>query len=529
LEVQREESGPLKLGVTWVEKQENDQKPKISGQTGFFEPETDWISQINNPGKNTKGKTLRRIIWLPARNTGGNYQLVLSNKSSSKPVRINRLEIFSLQPQTLENNQAHLAGLPAPATPNFLGNLQSVQRKKVGRYLDVSGFFENFQAQKTFSIQAGSKVNSWETMYLGTVRLMDYMHRSGTSNIWIPVRTQGGSLYPSAYSPTSPRSDDSIFNNQSHQTDRLDTLGLLLKSFHTRNLGLSPVVDFSGTSQAAEQLIAGGASLRLQVPSLSPQPSGQHYNPINPDYQTTVLQTIREIGKKYGNHRSFSSLAIRLSPESNLLLPSEEYPLDLASFQSFLRDTGTQWTGKRPVDSARVEERYQWVMTNQRAKWNQWRTDRLFDFYQRIEKVFDEAVIQSGRTTGKIPVYFVFDRWQDKDQFLAAGSGQLTKQFDWKHQMERIGLDIEKFRQKDAPGFLLSWRMPPSESFAERNKGKSTQRDQGLWDELRGIRKFGIVSGVRSEMQQITSASGSFPNEKKKPWESVFVGNRPSV
>lgn len=529
LEVQREGSGPLKLGVTWVNSEENGGKRKISGQAGFFLPEPDWTSEFDSLENldDPRKQILRRVVWLPADNTEGTYQLILSNKSSNKTIRINRLELFSLLPQT---NSAESNSLASRELENQFTKLarKPFRRRKIGRYLDVSGFFENFQAQKSYSPQAGSKVNNWETMYLGTVRLMDFMKRSGTSNIWIPVRTQGGSLYPSTYSPTSPRSDDSIFNNQSHQTDRLDTLCLLLQSFQPARLGLSPIIDFSGTSQAAQRLIASGRKLQLKELNKTASKPGQHYNPLNPRYQETVIRTIQEIGRKYGQHSSFSSLAIRLSPESNLLLPGEEYPLDLESFRSFLRDTKTKWPGPDPLEKTSSEQRYHWLMTQHRSDWNSWRSSRLFEFYSRIAKQFDLAVSQSGRTEGKIPVYFVFDRWQQNEQFQTAGAPLLSQKFDWKKQMSVVGIDIQKFNQPEAPGFLLSWRHPPSEVFSERNKGRSIGRDQGLWDELKGIPKLGIVTGIRSEMQQIQSPA-SFSGNPKTQQESVLVFNRPGA
>jgi hypothetical protein len=123
------------------------------------------------------------------------------------------------------------------------------------------------------------------------------------------------------------------------------------------------------------------------------------FNPLHPSNQDWYVSMIGELVDRYKDSPALEGVSVRLMDWANPALNnfnSLEWGYDDSTIQLFLRETGTALPssllpGARPATSGQASRRYDWLMSNARSSWIDWRCRKIAQLYVRIRDRVREA------------------------------------------------------------------------------------------------------------------------------------------
>ena len=181
---------------------------------------------------------------------------------------------------------------------------------------------------------------------------------------------------------------------------------MMHRLFDRESLRLIPSLEFDAPIPKLEEIIrhGGEAAVGLQWVNAdgrtwrqshqTERGRGVYYNILHPSVQKAVHEAFREVVGRYGAHPSFAGIALKLSRESYIRLPSAEWGMDDVTIGRFERETGLQVSSSGPD---RFAARAAFLTKEQNRKaWLQWRARQMRSFYLRLR---DEVVKTNPKAT----------------------------------------------------------------------------------------------------------------------------------
>lgn len=116
-----------------------------------------------------------------------------------------------------------------------------------------------------------------------------------------------------------------------------------------------------------------------------------HHNPIFPANQRALLELVGEMASRYRDSPAFEGISLRLMTWANATLNnfgSLDWGYDDYTVSSFVTETGAAMPGALlaplKADDSRARLRYQWIMQNVRARWIDWRCEKIAELYRQV-------------------------------------------------------------------------------------------------------------------------------------------------
>lgn len=275
-----------------------------------------------------------------------------------------------------------------------------------GPYLQQPSLIESFGPPTGVSSSGKGEAARFESLYIAATRLTEYLPSQGQNALLMSVCRAGVPIYQSrAFDGIRSTDNDNGLNWKETAGDPLE---LLFRLFDREGLTLIPEWQFSAPLPAIEQLIQenpeSASEIRLsgsrgETDEKAPSP----YNPLDERVQQAVREIIGELVDRYGHHPSFGGVALELGPQSFLQFPGLNWGYDLPTIGRFERVSEKQ----APLRST-PERRFEFLTTEVRREWLNWRCRELADFHRSlIELVAAKApaarVLFTGARLGSDP------------------------------------------------------------------------------------------------------------------------------
>ena len=277
--------------------------------------------------------------------------------------------------------------LPSAALEGQLGE------RLYAAYYDRPLFPENFGAAESLDAGSGRSLDDWMTFYQGGTRLVEYLEHAGYNGAIVSVLADGSTLYPCAGIEPTPRYDTGVFFGNGQDPSRKDVLELLLRLFDRKQMALIPALDFSAPLPELEAICRSGPAAATGIELIGRegrpwrvrrQPMhglAPHYNLLDARVQQALFQRVRELSLRYGAHAAFAGLSLQLSGEGYAQLPGLDWGYDDRTIAQFCQETGITLNATGPQ---RFAARATLLMGTHRAAWQNWRTERISQFYARL-------------------------------------------------------------------------------------------------------------------------------------------------
>ena len=330
---------------------------------------------VSNQGR----QFLHRFVFWPQNESP---QVVLTNDDATQPAIFGKIRV---------------TGLPMGKNTEDRENPYPEQRELLA-FFQNNSFVENFCATTTQAEGTLTPVRDWRTFYEAGTRLTQFLRQAGYSRAILTVDGDDGILYPSRLidSPLGPMGN--LPSNSTSPIGTPDVLEMLFYLFDREGVQLVPAFRFSnqltalrpsnrqlGVSESNVELVGTSGPTDATATSF-PVKHNPRYNPLNPRVQNAMLDVIRELTERYGNHSSFGGIALDLSVNGTTLLPGAEWALDDRTIRSFEKATSI----KLPAEGTNRYAERGAVLRNDakvRSKWLTWRAAELSSLLQRMHQI----------------------------------------------------------------------------------------------------------------------------------------------
>ena len=279
---------------------------------------------------------------------------------------------------------------PGAPLPPLLGPEVSKGERLFAGYMGEPLLPENFSA--TEFLDEKRSLDDWVTFYEAGTRLVEYLKYGGYNALVFSVLARGGAIYPSDRLQSTPRYDTGVFASSGQDPVRKDVLELLLRLCDREGIRLIPALQLSTPLPLLEERRREQSSVKtgMVLADEKGQPwrdfdavggDGERvrYNPLHAGVQEEVLQIVRELVDRYGDHPSFAGLAVDLSGRGCTVFPGSAWGRDPVTHQQFLKE----W--ERANKSNQTKETTNDPQTlDMQTAWLEWRANKLSNFHSRI-------------------------------------------------------------------------------------------------------------------------------------------------
>lgn len=388
-----------------------------------------------------------RVVFWPRTK---NPWLLLTNRRTDGPAMFGKMRVYA-------------GPLELPAARSA-GRLEG--RRLVAAYLDKPLFAESFGAPESLDATTNRSLRDWHTFYWGAVRLAEYLRYGGYNAAFIPVITDGTTLYPTEFLDVVPKWDNGAFFSNGQDPLPKDVLEVLLRIFDREGLTLIPVVQFGTPLRELETIARAEPSAMSGIALVgaygqNPNPAlgatdarrglAPYYNPLDPRVQKAMRRVTDELLQRCSAHPSFGGLALQLNPHGYAQLPDETWPLDDATFGRFVRELKIQLP---PADANSFAARLGLVRADMRMQWLKWRAAKLAEFYQQLH-----GDIQ--RASRDAMLYLDLHELTAGRPVQSGMRPQLPARDDIDFAMLRHGLDVDLWKNKPGVVVLRPNRIAP--------------------------------------------------------------------
>ncbi len=345
-------------------------------------------------------------------------------------------------------------------------------------YFDRPLFPENFSATEARDQWSKQSLDDWLTFYQGGTRLVEYLHHVGYGGMMMSVLADGSTIYPSKILQPTPRYDKGVLFSTGQDAVRKDVLEMLMCLFDREELELIPALDFDAPLPRLEAVLrAGGAEAEgirwigadgttWQDKYRSNRGRAPYYNVLHPTVQEAMLEVVREIVTRYDHHESFAGLAIKLSAYGYTQLPGPRWGMDDVTIARFERDTGVAVPG---TGESRFAQRAEFLNTQARREWLQWRADKLAKFFIRVQSEFDVADTRSGRRGPGRRLYLAGAEMLAGEELEGLLRPTLLRRTSLSEAMLQVGIDVHRhFGDPRSPILLRPERVNTSHTLGDQ-------------------------------------------------------------
>jgi hypothetical protein len=269
----------------------------------------------------------------------------------------------------------------------------SRHRRQVMAYLHRPLIAKNFSAAEAVDEESGRSLEDWITFHDASVRLVDYLREFGFDGLAISVFADGSTLYPSQLLQPTAKLDRGIYFTDGRDAVRKDVLELLFRVCDRAGINLVPVVEFNSPLPALEHIVQTGGSEAEGIRLLNSRgesgaTEGTYpdrvplYNPLDSRVREAMLDVLREIATRYGQHPSFGGIHLAMTPQTYTHLPDVDWGLDGRTTRRFERESGFT-PAQIPLAQLLVDAPDR--SNDTRGRWLSWRCQQMADFYGRVQ------------------------------------------------------------------------------------------------------------------------------------------------
>ncbi|REK18863.1 MAG: hypothetical protein DWQ37_03395 [Planctomycetota bacterium] len=321
--------------------------------------------------------------------------LLLTNRRADKDAVYGKITVRSAPQSQLSRftlgRFENGSSLP-PALPDTLKS----ERLWAG-YLDRPLVAENFSAPEALDGQSYRSLDDWNTFHQGGTRLIKYLKHVGYNGLMLSVLADGSTVYPSTLLEPTPRYDTGLFFASGQDPKRKDALELIFRLFDRESLMLIPALQFAAPLPELEERLrregTGATGIRWigddgrpYLASHQPRRGlAPYYNLLDPRVQQAMLNVVREVITRYGEHPAYGGIAIQLGPEGYAQLPGVAWGLDDRTIARFEAEAHVRVPGSGP---SRFAERAKYLTGAGpgREAWLAWRAQVVADFHRRLAR-----------------------------------------------------------------------------------------------------------------------------------------------
>ncbi|HMO13893.1 MAG TPA: hypothetical protein PKA83_07180, partial [Pirellulaceae bacterium] len=434
IEVEYRHEGPMRLGMSIIQPDANQQIPSIGMDTGVVVPRTPLALTESDTGPQKH----RFVFWSEHKNP----MLLLANHDESQAAMIGRVRV--------------LAG------PSYLAFPEMQHRNQDDRqylaYLERPFFAQQFDATRWLDEVSGQWLEDWQTFEAGANRLVQFLKANGYTGMAITVSCDGGTIYPSERLQATPRFDQGAFWSTGQDVMRKDILEMLLRICDRENLDVIPVIEFSGMLPEIEAIVHGDPqnTAGIHLVDQNGQPVSltgwsTAYNTLEPRVQTAMLRVIDELLQRYQRHASFKSLGLKLTPDSLLPLNNPQWGMDAETLARFAAEMQLELNGSGTSPSTQdfshlsndaLQKLRKRIMEEHGREWMFYRANRLSQFFEETQQLISQRLPK-----GKL--YLLPVELDQADPVRSITNPTPRKQLNLDQAMLRLGIDIEVIQRNE--------------------------------------------------------------------------------
>lgn len=396
-------------------------------------------------------------------------------------------------------------------------------QRLLAAYFDRPLFPENFSASESLDRWSGRSLDDWVTFYEAGTRLVEHLRHVGYNGLMISVLADGSTIYPSEILQPTPRYDTGVFFASGQDPLRKDVLEMLFRLFDRAGLRLIPAIEFAAPLPALESLRRQDAPAGEGIEWVGPEGNtwcqvhptrrglAPYYNVLHPAVQEQMLEVVRELAVRYGNHESFGGLAIRLSAHGYAQLPGPKWGMDDATIVRFQQATKLQLPGAGP---GRFAQRAALLAGQHRRPWLEWRAAELGQFYRRVHQ--ELGVIRPGSQ-----LYLAGTNVFSGDDLQASLRPALLRRTTMADALLQVGIDSRHYRSDGqghpGPVLLRPERITPSGNLNVRAVDLEIQQMPDVDDYFRPQAIAGSLFFHRPQEVRIRSF------DEKSPFRTTYT------
>lgn len=345
--------------------------------------------EVSPPQPGVKpGEAKHRLVFWPRTNTP---MLLLTCRDETNPSTFGRISVLAGRPK-----------MPGAEEEESPANRPRDDDRLAIAFWDKPLFAKGFGSPEDLNVASNRSLEDWVTFLEGSNRVVEHMKRVGFNAACISVMSEGGALYPSPHFRSTPKFDKGLFFDDGRDPFKKDVAELLFRQFDRANLRLIPSMELNAPLARLEEARIRSANPNYAAPlNLLGQPAmdqlgntvgeGAYYNPLNEDVQQSISDLVLDFISRYGHHPSFAGISLNLDSDGYALLPGPQWGMDentLLLFAQTLPAVQQQIFANLPPD---VKVRAEWVYTQQKEAWLQWRGERMFQLHSRLATILRSA------------------------------------------------------------------------------------------------------------------------------------------
>lgn len=332
----------------------------------------------------------------------------------------------------------HLTAAPAPEAARPL--------RLCGPYIGEPRWVEAFAAPRVHEPSIDTPLDDWRTFLVAGNRLVEALRWQGANALMLAVCSDGNAVYPTSLLDSNLRYDNGRLSPQGRDAETKDLLELWLRLCDHAGLSLVPELQFNAALPALETMRRAGDPEGIELVECSgsqrspgsglPAPTGPRYNPLDPRVQQAVVNVVAELCERYGKHRAFAGVALRLGNFDCVNLPGIEWGYDAATIARFERAAGIRVPRSRDAAPDRC---YTYLTTTARREWLKWRADEIAAFHRRLADI-----VVASSPEARLVLNGAQCHSMEQDPSMAAAAAVRAGRSPAQHLLSR-GLDFSRY------------------------------------------------------------------------------------
>jgi hypothetical protein len=306
----------------------------------------------------------QKIVFWPQ---CANMSFIFMTAEKGRPAAVKSLKIYKLE-----------GGFPRLAVKPFVG---SVPAREIGLYHEDPVFADCYG-----SLPGNPDMHFLPQFETVIDRMLDYHQSFGMNTVHYPISWYHGPLFGSEAEPLTD------FGGRPHPAGypkylmrRLAARGMTFNGWlHLHQIdSLLPytITDDDRVRNGEETVINMRFDNRLFFRAWHGR--DPVYNPLDPHVQEAVKRQFAEIVARYGSEPALNGLTLNTVRHSIFAFGSLDSGYNDVNLVRFQRETGIRIPVDRK-DRFRFAKSYQWLMTNAKEPWIQWRCQKLHDYYKEL-------------------------------------------------------------------------------------------------------------------------------------------------
>ncbi|MBX3420258.1 MAG: hypothetical protein KF752_01750 [Pirellulaceae bacterium] len=451
----------------------HDQRPEWS--TGPV-PQSTVVIEVGDR-QSVEGSLTHDLIFWPEAES---ISIVLANVSRHSAASVGKLLLETAElvssTESPGNIGDRLASVDSPTADRQGVSSRSTSYcvpRSVGMYLDQPLLADCFAAPRQRDSANQPPLETWETWLAVAQRLVHSLQLAGADTLVLSALSAEGSLMPLKSQVGLHLIDKATFFADGRSPDVHDVVELILRHMDRTGLSMILEVDLSRglqvpsvASQADAELFQADIQGQFHQRNLAFTALPSHLNPAHKLVQSTISASLQEIAQRYGHHRSFAGISLRLDEESQLVFAGQRWGYSPGLMRDFTSDTSVTL----PRD---VAQREQLLQGPARLGYLTWRAQRMTEFYRQLAEIVRSAQPRSNLYLNVLPL--TNSDVAMTESFASDLTARNPQQILLNH-----GLDLITLSEVDGLVVVQGATRDSWKSMAAKNWGKNLGADQAV-------------------------------------------------